>query len=154
MLRASRTRYAKTRVTWALAALVVAALLEVAHAGDAVAAALAQGDRQWAEGRLDAAQKTFEQAVADDPGSLDAWMKLGGFRLARNQFADGIRAYQKALGLDARNVRAWLGLGVAYLHTDRKGAARGAFEEALRLDPGRREQLAPVMEALEKAPSR
>lgn len=109
-----------------------------------------QGDQQWAQGKLDDARKSFEQAVAANPASVQAQMKLGGLLISNNNYATAIPVYQKAISLDGNNVRAWIGLGMAYLHTGDKELSRAAFEEAIRIEPARKAQLARLTEASSK----
>lgn len=122
-------------VIWSAQAIVPSALI-------------AQGDPQWAAGQLDQAQKSFEQAVKDDPTSVSAHMKLAGLQLSRQEFKSCIATYQGAIGLDANNARAWLGLGFAYLHTGQSALSLAAFNEAIRVDPVNREKLASVLTKL------
>ena len=107
---------------------------------------LIQGDRQWADGRLDEARKSFEQAVANNPQSVAARMKLGGFQLGNNRYSTAVETYQQTISLDANNAKAWIGLGMAYLHTGQNELSRAAFGEAIRIDPARKAQLAQLAE--------
>lgn len=104
-----------------------------------------QGDQQWAAGQLDAAQRTFEQAVQAEPRSVKAHMKLAGLQLSRQEFAACIATYQRTIGLDANNDKAWLGLGFAYLHTGQNGLSLAAFNEAVRIEPGHQDKLASIL---------
>jgi tetratricopeptide (TPR) repeat protein len=126
-------------VATALASTLFAASV---WAVDATALALAQGDKLWAAGRLDDARKSFEQAVAADPRSPAALMKLGGLLLSSRSYPAAIQTYQRALSLDPNNARAWMGLGLAYLHGGQRELSRAAFDEAVRVDPSRKAQLA------------
>ena len=138
------------KITISSVALVVALLApgaraaDLANPGDAVL--VVQGNKQWAEGRLEDARKSFEQAVAANPRSIDARMKLGGLLLSSRSYAAAIQTYQQTLSLDGDNAKAWIGLGMAYLHCGQKELSRGAFEAAVRADPGRKTQLAGLME--------
>lgn len=105
-----------------------------------------QGDTQWANGRLDEARKSFEQAVAVNPRSVANRMKLGGFQLANNRYSPAIETYQQTISLDGNNAKAWIGLGMAYLHTGRHELSRAAFAEAIRIEPARKEQLSQLAE--------
>jgi Flp pilus assembly protein TadD len=128
--------------------VVVAALalsLPAASVGAADAQLMAQGSKQWEEGRLKEARKSFELAVATDPASVEAQMKLGGLLLSSSDPVAAIQSYQRVLSLDANNAKAWIGLGLAYLHTGQKELSRAAFEEAVRVDPGRKTQLAGLL---------
>ena len=138
-------------------AAIVALLLGFACGGAALAlpavpngaaALLAQGDQQWQLGQLDAAQKLFETALANEPRSVDAHMKLAGLQLSRQDFKGCIETYQHVIGLDTNNARAWLGLGFSYLHTGKSSLSMAAFNEAIRIDPANKEKLQPVIAKL------
>lgn len=109
---------------------------------------MTQGDAQWAAGKLDLAQKAFQDAVKADPKSLPALMKLGGLQLSRQEFKACIDTYQRAIGMDSKNTKAWLGLGFAYLHLGKDDLSMAAFNEAVRADPSVKDKLAPVMAKL------
>src|ERR1039457_6617684 len=100
----------------ALSVLLAYSFVLPAHA-DAAESMIAQGDRQWAEGHYDLAQKTFEQALKAEPGSVPLHMKLAGLQLSVQDFKGCIATYQRSIGLDPHNAKAWVGLGFAYLHT-------------------------------------
>ena len=140
---------AKTRqlILASFVALISASVILPAQA-DAPNALIAQGDQQWAEGHLDLAQKAFEQAVIAEPRSVSAHMKLAGLQLYRQEFKASIETYQWTIGLDPQNARAWLGLGFSYLHTGNNDLSLAAFTEAIRVDPGNKEKLAPVLAKL------
>ena len=108
-----------------------------------------QGDQQWAAGQLDAAQRTFEQAVQAEPRSVKAHMKLVGLQLSRQEFAGCIATYQRSIGLDANNAKAWLGLGFAYLHTGQNALSLAAFNEAIRIEPGHKVKLESILVKLD-----
>ncbi|MBK5207379.1 MAG: hypothetical protein JJD98_18855, partial [Polaromonas sp.] len=48
----------------------------------------------------------------------------------------------------ARDKSLWLGLGFSYLHTGNSDLSLAAFNEAIRIDPGNKEKLAPVLAKL------
>jgi len=106
---------------------------------------IAQGSKHWEEDRLEDARKSFEKAVAANPGSKDAHMKLAGLQLSSRNYAAAIQAYQRTISLDGKNAKAWIGLGMAYLHDGQSELSRAAFEEAVRVDPSRKTQLAQLM---------
>lgn len=139
-----------------IAALAAAVFLVAVQAADMTAADVAsglivKGNEQWASGNPGDAQKAFELAVKADPRSVNAHMKLGGLQLSRNDFNGGIQTYQRVIGLDPKNVLAWIGLGISYLHSGRNELSRAAFDEAVRIDPSRKKQLASVMAKLNTA---
>ena len=141
------------RTTFEQLGRAILATLTIACAGVPVQAAapaalLTRGDQQWAQGRLDAAQQAFEQAVTAEPRSVAALMKLAGLQLYRQDFRACIETYQRTIGLDANNARAWIGLGFAYLHTGKNDLSLAAFNEAIRADPANKDKLTPVLAKL------
>jgi tetratricopeptide (TPR) repeat protein len=131
-----------------LTSIFVAAKAEGLKAAEVSSSLIAKGDAQWTAGKFDDAQKTFEQAVKLYPHSVGISMKLAGFELARNDFSGSIKAYQNAIGIDPKNALAWIGLGISYLHSGSNNLSLAAFDEAVRIDPRRKEQLAPIMAKL------
>lgn len=121
-----------------------------ARAESASSALLAQGYQEWSKGHLDKAQKLYEKAVQLEPGSVEARMKLAGLLLSGNNFVASIKEYQKVIGLDPKNAKAFIGLAIAYMHSGDKGLTRAALNEALRLEPARKDQLAPLLAQLDK----
>lgn len=112
---------------------------------------IANGTRLLEQGKVESAQKAFEAATKADPRSVDAYMKLAGVNIAQNNFVAAIGIYKRAIGLDPNNAKAFIGLGISYLHSGDKSLTRAALEEALRIEPKRKEQLAPIMALLDEA---
>ncbi len=134
--------------------LFVAALLCVAgsfpaHAGTADSH-LASADRLWAENKLDEAGRAFEAAAKAEPESPAVLLRLAGFQLARLQTTASIANYRRVISVEPENSKAWIGLGMAYLHSARRELAKAAFEEAVRVDPARKEALTPVLAKLKE----
>ncbi len=141
----------RSRFVKALAATLVWAVASAAPAAPAPVAAsevalIAQGDKLWAAARLDDAAKSFEQAIAANPASVAAHMKLAGLQLSRQDYNRAAQTYQRTISLDAKNSKAWIGLGFAYRHTSRPELARAAFQEAVRIEPARKAQLASLLQ--------
>jgi Tfp pilus assembly protein PilF len=133
-------------------ALILLAALCVSVGAQAAATAttaIEQGNRLWEEGKHEEAQKRFEEAVKADPKSVDAKMKLAGIQLTRLSYSGAILTYRDVLALDPKNAKAWMGMGMCYLHSGSREMARSAFEEALRADPSRKQQLEPVLAELD-----
>jgi tetratricopeptide (TPR) repeat protein len=135
-----------------LAAIVLFLLLGAAgavaaEAGPGDAALVAAGFRHWEAGRVEEAAKSFEQAIAVNPRSVEAHMKLGGLLLTSNRYAEAIRTYQRLISFDADNARAWIALGLAYRHAGQPELSRAAFGEAVRIEPARKTQLAGLLES-------
>jgi Tfp pilus assembly protein PilF len=112
---------------------------------------LASGTKLLEQGKLEPAQKAYEAAVKAAPRSVDANMKLAGVYIAQNNFTAATRIYQQVIGLDPTNAKAFIGLGIAYLHSGDKALTRAALEEALRLEPQRKDQLTPILSMLDES---
>ena len=128
---------------------LLAALCSPAAQAGTAAGLLVEADKYWAENKLERAQKSFEAAVAAEPDSVATRLRLAGFQLAQQQTTASIANYQKAISREPNNSKAWIGLGLAYLHSSRPELARAAFDEAIRVDPSRKEKLAPLIAKLD-----
>jgi len=104
-----------------------------------------QGNRQWAAGDLDQAAASYQTAIGMDPKAVDAYMKLAGLHIARQEYRAGVETFQKAIGADPNNANAFIGLAIGYLHLGSPALAEAALDEAVRIDPGRRATLEPLM---------
>jgi Tfp pilus assembly protein PilF len=113
-------------------------------------ALLARGERLLQQGKLEPARKALEGAVKADPRSLDACMKLAGVNIALNNFSAAIPLYKQAIALNPNNARAFIGMGIAYLHSGDKSMSRALFEEAIRIEPRRKQQLEPILAQLQE----
>ena len=143
-MRQNLWKTAQTTIT----ALGAAVFLVAAHAENMSTSLITKGSEMWAAGNYEEAQKDFERAASVDPRSVAAHMKLAGLQLSRNDFSGSIKTYQRVIGLDPKNALAWIGLGISYLHTGKNELSLTAFDEAVRIDPRRKEQLASVMSKL------
>lgn len=138
--------------TWPAASLVLLGVL-VAGANAAPADALeriAVGRQLLEQGQLQPARTAFEAATLADPRSVDAHIRLAGVHIAMNDFVAAIGVYKQAIGLDPHNAKAFIGLGIAYLHSGDKSLTRAALQEALRIEPSRSAQLAPILAQLDE----
>ena len=133
------------KCAWLVAMVLAVPGVSAAADVDRSRGLIEQGDRLWAESRIDDARGKFEQAVADAPQSAEARMKLAGLQLASGHYAEAKQGYQTAISLSGRNAKAWIGLGLAYLHAGDKELARAAFDEAIQIEPARRTQLAALI---------
>lgn len=133
----------------AVVALAIIGFANVAMSAP-VSILLTQGDQQWSQGHPEQAIKTYEKAVNTDPKSIESHMKLAGVLLATQNFDSAIRTYQKVLGLNSNNAKAFIGMGIAYLHGGGYDLAKAAFDEAVRLEPARKSQLAEVTAYVDK----
>ena len=86
-------------------------------------------------GRMDAAAKQFERAIAAYPAYANAWLELGRARQQLGTVPAAQEAWKKAIALDAKLTGAYVELGLAAgLSHDWKVATQ-YLDKALRLDP-------------------
>jgi Flp pilus assembly protein TadD len=91
-----------------------------------IANLLKDGDAAREKGDLEGAEKDYVQAVAFDPKSLDAQLRLGAVRLARKDNAGAFAAYQTAQSLAPKDAEAAFRLGEIDLT---HGKAKDASDE-------------------------
>jgi tetratricopeptide (TPR) repeat protein len=115
-----------------------------------VAALVAAGEAQLAEGKADEAVVTLERAVAADPKSTLARTRLGGARLMRQEYGAAIQDFRSALAADPNNADAFVGMAVAYLHSGDYALARAALGEARRLAPAKGPEIDEVLGYLDR----
>lgn len=86
-------------------------------------------------GRMDAAAKAFERAIAAYPEYANAWLELGRARQQLGKSPAAREAWKKAIELDAKLTGAYVELGLdAGLSHDWKMATQ-YLDKGLRLDP-------------------
>lgn len=124
-----------------LAVTGVAAATPSATSPPPSGSAVAIGDVHWAAGRLDEAEQAFAQAFKANPQSTKAGMKLAGIRLSRQNYSGAIETYRRVIGIGPPNAKAWIGMGLAQLHTGKHALASAAFEEAVKIEPARKQDL-------------
>ena len=107
--------------------------------------ALAKAQALLAEGELEAAAGRVAAALEQHPDSAQLHLRLAGVQLLRQQHARAVESFQTAIRLGANEAPAFVGLGIAYLHMGRYGPSRAALEEAVRLDPNKRADVARVL---------
>ncbi|TNF50784.1 MAG: tetratricopeptide repeat protein [Gammaproteobacteria bacterium] len=116
-----------------------------AQAGNAGPGLLQRGETLLNEGKLTEAVAVLREAVAAEPQSAQAFLRLGGAQLMSQDYSGSIQSFQRAISLDASNADAFVGMGMAYLHSGRLGQARAAMIEAKRLDPAKQAKIDEVI---------
>ena len=114
---------------------------------------LQRADEAWAAGNIQQAEDLFHAAVERHPASVEAQMRLAGFYLGNQRYRDSVLIYRTVIGdASAESVvqaKAFVGMGVAYLHAGKRRLAHASFQEAIQLDPARKEQLQVLLSDLE-----
>ena len=114
---------------------------------------LQRADEAWAAGNIHQAEDLFHAAVERHPASVEAQMRLAGFYLGNQRYRDSVLAYRAVIGDGSAEpdvqAKAFIGMGVAYLHGGNRRLAHASFQEAIQLDPARKEQLQALLTDLE-----
>ncbi|MES2638028.1 MAG: tetratricopeptide repeat protein [Myxococcota bacterium] len=98
--------------------------------------ALARGADHHRGGRWAEAARAYAEALAEDPGNVDALALLGGAALRMGRPAEALAVLTRAVALDPAHVVARLNQGRAFLVLGRGVDAEGAFAAALEARPG------------------
>jgi Flp pilus assembly protein TadD len=93
------------------------------------------GNVQMTANDLDAAQKSFEQAIAINPSSVPAYSYLGTLYDKRKQSDRAVEMFRRALAINPRDVVSLHNLGLLYLHDDRFDEAVATLNRAIALAP-------------------
>jgi tetratricopeptide (TPR) repeat protein len=129
------------RSLFILLALVASATL----ANNDIEQLLQQGYEQTEAGKLDEAVQIIKQAIDKAPNSSLAYTRLGGVRVLRQEYSEGIKDFQQAIILDQNNASAFVGMAVAYLHMGQHNLAKAALDEAARIDPAKKPEIDKVL---------
>jgi tetratricopeptide (TPR) repeat protein len=85
-------------------------------------------------GFLGEGQAALERALELDPMSVEAWVNLGGARLARWDFAGCVEANQRALDCRPGLIQAHFNQGLGYMYLGDAERMVACFEKVLDLD--------------------
>ncbi|MBN1657978.1 MAG: rhomboid family intramembrane serine protease [Anaerolineae bacterium] len=93
----------------------------------------------------------FEAAISADPDAADAdaYFGLGLAHNHLNQPVQAAQAYEQALALDPDDSASHWNLALTYLDLARHDLSREHFQEYLRLNPRREEEVRPYLEYLD-----
>ncbi|MDD9809023.1 MAG: tetratricopeptide repeat protein [Thaumarchaeota archaeon] len=96
---------------------------------------LKKGINCMADDRLDEAVAHFERALAVEPDSVEALLKLGYARFHMDDHAEAMRVYDRVLDIDVANAEAWNLKSL--IHYGQKNYARAldSVEKAVDSDP-------------------
>lgn len=68
------------------------------------------------EARLDRAESLFQKIVRNNPGYIEAWLKLGNIYVRQLKLKAAIRCYEEAIKIDQTDGRAWYNLALVRLN--------------------------------------
>ena len=76
-------------------AMVLVGWCLLAVAGGEAQRSIETGNRYWEAGDLDRAEASYRRAMEQEPGSVDAHMKLAGLYIARQRYKAGVETYSR-----------------------------------------------------------
>ena len=74
-----------------------------------------QAHQLYDAGEYDRALELLQEGLAQYPDAVDLHVGLGYVRMAREEYAWGLKAFEKSLTLDPENPNGWVGRGDALL---------------------------------------
>lgn len=110
-------------------------LVAAVAAADTAGSMVDQGNRYWADNKLDLAEQAYMQAITAEPESLDAHRQLASLYLSQNKTEQAIESYQTAITIDPDNAALFVGICLAYLHQGSFSRSHAMCSRALELDP-------------------
>ncbi len=100
---------------------------------------LRAGDKEYVRENYSAAQQHYQEAVRQNPGSLNATYNLGCAEYRQGKYPEAEKAFQQAVAgsqLPATKADALYNLGNAQLNQHKWSDAIEAYQNSLRLRPG------------------
>lgn len=91
--------------------------------------------REHRHGRLLSAVQLYDEVLAEDPESLDAWMNRGTAAVALGHVTEALSAFARAYVLDPQNARATRDAGIGLFALGEFQSAREMLSISLSLDP-------------------
>ncbi|MBY0420837.1 MAG: tetratricopeptide repeat protein [Parvularculaceae bacterium] len=123
------------------------ALSEPLAERDLIATLVNRGIIRNRAGKWTAAIADFDQALARDPTTPEAWLNRGNSLLLMNKPDEAIANYEKALANNLGEAHvAWHNIGLAWYAKANLIRARAAFRKALELKPDFEESAAKLKE--------
>lgn len=113
--------------------------------GDAQASrSFAEGTRAAERGDFEAAARAWEDAVAREPGNVEAWSLLGEYYSGKSDFENAIRCLKKLVEIAPETPEAHGRLAIAFLSVRSEVAAFEEAEKELKRNPENIPSLAVV----------
>jgi tetratricopeptide (TPR) repeat protein len=81
------------------------------------------------------AEAAFQRALELDDSCFEAWVNLGGVRMARLDFAGAVEANTRALAVKPDLVQAQFNLGLGHLYLGHPDELVGCFEKVIAAEP-------------------
>lgn len=131
-----KRRLAARRMLPIYATLMSLAVLPDAYS-ESLAAKNREGNRLFAEGKYEDAEKAYLDAQVKSPGKPEVLYNLGNALIKQKKTDQGIQALRQAQGKGDKGIqeRSWYNSGNALFSMDKFQDAAEAYIQALRIDP-------------------
>jgi tetratricopeptide (TPR) repeat protein len=98
-------------------------------------AALTRAENALGEGRMEEAEKTLRELLADDPDNVKALKLLATIAIEASRFKPARKLLERAVSIEPGFVPGWNELANLYMKQDRYDEALEAAQRAIELDP-------------------
>ena len=79
--------------------------------------------------------RIIQEVTKNDPGNVNAWIKLGNTLMDSARYSEAVDAYQKALDIDPKNVDVRVDMGTCYRNSGKPDVAIKEFKKAIEINP-------------------
>lgn len=112
------------------------ALLPAAHA-ESAASKNKEGNRLFAQGKYEDAEKAYLEAEMKNPGKPEVLYNLGNSLIKQKKFDQGVQTLHQSMGKGDKGIKenSWYNAGNAFFSIGKFEDSAEAFIQALRLDP-------------------
>ena len=131
----------QTFVRWLLLAFAVSVGILPDSRAESPASKNKEGNRLYAEGRYEDAEKAYLQAQGADPGRPEILYNLGNSLIKQKKYDPGIVSLRQSMGKGEKGIResSWYNTGNALFLAGRLKDSVEAYVQALRLNPSDRD---------------
>jgi Ca-activated chloride channel homolog len=129
--------FSRSGFRWMLfSAIVFAACLPVSKA-ESLASKNKEGNRLFAQGKFEDAEKAYLEAQGKDPGKPEILYNLGNSLIRQKKYDQGIQSLRQSMSNGDKGVKenSWYNVGNALFSMDKFKDSAEAYAQALRLNP-------------------
>jgi len=124
-------RAAALLLALSVAALAALAPVRAQEPAPGSKTAEARADRQFAEDDYEAAEASYREAIAAEPGSVHALSRLALLLTWKGEYPEAIRLYRQAISVEATSMEARRGLATTYTWSEDYTRAIALYRELL-----------------------
>ncbi len=138
---AAKSKVICSRIAAGLLPILVILVCAPCGRTESLAAKNKKGNRLFAEGKYEDAEKAYLSAQAEDPGKPEILYNLGNSLIKQKKLREGVQALGQSMQKGEKGIkeRAWFNTGNALFYSGNYKGSADAFIEALKLDPADRD---------------